>query len=171
MNEQARLQPAHATAIRYGIGSRRSRNPTFLPAMLLEGQEECEIDKVLSHRSRPHKRQPTHREYLVSWKGMRPEDREWLSEHKLKNAADLVQEYLQGLQASGRSAPRIGKASIDVPAGDNVPRQSGEAQTKRQQKQRKTPGRPAKQQTQQSSESVSAVDVPTRRSARLHSKH
>ena len=107
-------------------GGRHSAPP---PAMLLDGQEECEIDKVLSHRSRPHKRQPTHREYLVSWKGMGPEDREWLSEHKLKNAADLVQEYLQDLQASGRSAPRIGKASTDVPVGDNIPGQSGEAQT------------------------------------------
>ena len=74
-------------------------------------------------------RQPTHREYLVSWKGMGPGDREWLSEHKLKNAADLVQEYLQDLQASGRIAPCIGKASTDVPVGDNIPRQSGEAQS------------------------------------------
>ena len=168
----SRLHPVFPVSLlkRPKDGGRHSAPP---PAMLLHGQEECEIDKILSHRSRPHKRQPTHREYLVSWKGMGPEDREWLSEHKLKNAADLVQEYLQGLQASGRSAPRIGKASTDVPVGDNVPRQSGEAQsaTTRKQKQRKTPGRPAKQQTQQNTESVSAVDVSTRRSARLHSKH
>ena len=42
-------------------GGRHSAPP---PAMLLDGQEECEIDKVLSHRSRHHKHQPTHREYL-----------------------------------------------------------------------------------------------------------
>ena len=30
---------------------------------------------------------------------MGPENREWLSETKLSNADDLVQDYLQGLQA------------------------------------------------------------------------
>ena len=50
------------------MGRRNSAPP---PAMLLGGFEEYEIDKILSHRSKPN-----HREYLVSWKGMGPEDRE-----------------------------------------------------------------------------------------------
>ncbi len=62
------------------------------PAMLLDGFEECEIDKVLQHRPRSHELQPNHKEYFVSRKGMGPEERAWLSEHKLKNAADVVQE-------------------------------------------------------------------------------
>ena len=56
---------------------------------------------------------------------MRPEDREWLSQNKLSNAFGLVQDYLQGLQASGRSAPRVGRASTDVPAGVSTPTQAG----------------------------------------------
>ena len=60
--------------------------------------EECEIDQVLNHRAKPHECQPNHREYYVSWRGMGPEENEWLSEHKLKNAVDAVQSYLNGLQ-------------------------------------------------------------------------
>ncbi len=90
------------------------RNSAAPPAMLLDGHEECEIDKVLNHRAKPHKRQPDHREYFVSWKGLGPEERQWLSEHRLKNAADAVQNYLNGLQSQARTAPRVGKASEDI---------------------------------------------------------
>ncbi len=40
---------------------------------------------------------------------MGPEQNEWLSEHKLKNAADAVQSYLNGLQSKTRQAPMLGK--------------------------------------------------------------
>ena len=40
-------------------GGRHSAPP---PAMLLDGQEEHETDKVLSHSEKPHRRQPNHRE-------------------------------------------------------------------------------------------------------------
>ncbi|DBA89848.1 TPA: hypothetical protein ACH3X2_14250 [Trebouxia sp. C0005] len=114
-------------------GGRQSAPP---PAILPDGQEEHEIDKVLSHRAKPHRHQPNHREYLVSWKGicacMKPEDSEWLSKNKLKNAADLVKDNVQGLQAFGRTAPRVGRASTDIPA------QSGKASSGK-----KKPGRPA----------------------------
>ena len=156
-------------------GGRHSATP---PAMLLEGFEECEIDKVLAHRNKPHKRQPNHREYLVAWKGMGPEDREWLSENKLRNAVDLVQDYLQGLQASGRSAPRIGRASTDVPAGVNTPTQAGVSTPSQAgvstpvqpgtaaSKQKKS-GRPAKAKQPEMAES----SVKKRRSARLRKAH
>ena len=52
------------------------RNTAPPPAMLLDGQEEHEIDNVLACRPKPHKRQPNHREYLVSWKGVGPEENE-----------------------------------------------------------------------------------------------
>ena len=56
---------------------------------------------------------------------MGPEDREWLSQNKLSNAADLVKDYLQALQALGRSAPRVGRASTNVPAAVSTPSQAG----------------------------------------------
>ena len=71
-------------------GGRNSAPP---PAMLLDRQAEQETDKVLACRPEPHKRQPNHCEYLVSWKGMGPEQNEWFSEHKLRNAADAMQEF------------------------------------------------------------------------------
>ena len=149
------------------------------PAMLLDGYEECEIDKVLSHRSKPHKRQPNHREYLVSWKGMGPEDRKWLSETKLSNVADLVQDYLQGLQATGRSALRVGRASTDVPAGVSTPTQAGVStptqagvstptQTSIATSKKKKPGRPAKAKHQPE---MAESGVKKRSSARLRKIH
>ena len=131
--------------------------------MLQEGYEECEIDKLLSHRIWPHKRQPNHREYLVFWKGMGPEDREWLSETKLSNAADLVQDYLQGLQAKGRSALRVGRASTDVPAGVSTPTQTGIATSRKKQS-----GRPVKAEHQPE---MAESGVKKRRSARLRKIH
>jgi hypothetical protein len=91
------------------------RNAAPPPAMLLDGFEECEIDKVLQHRPRPYKRQPNYKEYFVSSKGMGPEERAWLSEHKLKNGADVGQEYWDRLQSLARPAPRPGKATTEDP--------------------------------------------------------
>ena len=94
----SRVHPVfHVTLLQKPHGGRNSAPP---PAMLLDGQEEYETDKILSHRNKPHKRQPNHRGFLVSWKVMGPEEREWLSETKVGNTADLVQDYLQGLQTS-----------------------------------------------------------------------
>ena len=105
-------------------GGRHSAPP---PAMLLEGFEECEIDKVLAHTNKPHKRQPNHREYLVAWKGMGPEDREWLSENKLRNAADLVQDYLQGLQALVAVRHELAKQALMYQQGSTPQPKQGSA--------------------------------------------
>ena len=99
---------------------------------------------------------------------MGPEDREWLSQNKLSNAADLVQDYLQGLQASGRRAPRV--ASTDVPAGVSTPTQAGVStptQSGKATSTKKKPGRPAKAKQPKMAES----GVKKRRSARLCKTH
>ena len=65
----------------------------------LTALRNVKLTRVMQHTPRPHKRQPNHKDSFVSWKGMGPEERAgpeecaWLSEHKLKNAADVVQEY------------------------------------------------------------------------------
>ena len=140
-------------------GGRGSAPP---PAMLLDGQEECEIDKVLSHRQMPHKNQPNHREYLVSWRGMGPEEREPLSKNKLHNAADVVQEYLDGLQAQGRQAPRVGAASADLPEHIDSAGQPGNTVS-----QKKKPGRPPTQRHTLSAKKT----VSKRRSSRLRAEN
>ena len=45
----------------------------------------------------------------MSWKGLPPEENEWLTASKLQNAADVVQDYLTELSDRGRPAARVGK--------------------------------------------------------------
>ena len=44
-----------------------------------------------------------------------------MSEHKLKNAADAVQSYLNGLQSKTRQAPRLGKPTTESPEYVDAP--------------------------------------------------
>ncbi len=117
------------------------------PAMLLDGFEECEIDKVLQHRPEPHKRQPNHKECFVSWKGRGPEERAWLSEHKLKNAADVVQEYRDRLQSLTRPAPRPGKATTEDPQYVDTSASPAHAASTAPAQQQKKHGQPAKRRS------------------------
>jgi hypothetical protein len=142
--------------------------------MLLDGFEDCEIDKVLQHRPRPHKRQPNHKEYFVSWKGMGPEECAWLSEHKLKNAADVVQEYWDRLQSLVRPAPRPGKATTEDPHYVDTAAPSAHATSSAPAQQQKESGQPAKQRSCSPSRKQHTKAVggqPVRRSARLSDQH
>ena len=61
------------------------------PAVLDNGEVECEVEKVLAH----HDSNTGRRSYYVQWKGLPPaEENEWLTESKLKNATDVAQDYL-----------------------------------------------------------------------------
>ena len=87
---------------KYMDGGRQAAPP---PAVLLDGEEEQEIEQVLTHADRRNGR----REYYVSWKGQRPEENCWLAGIELANAADVVQDYLDSLQQQGRPAARVGR--------------------------------------------------------------
>ena len=141
------------------------RNTAPPPAMLLDGQEEHEIDKVLACRPKPHKRQPNHREYLVSWKGMGPEENEWFSEHKLKNAADAVQDFHNNLRSQGRPAPRLGMATDAEPNMQPANAASVKKKRGRPAKSLHATSTPARKQRKESGQS--AVRRATRQSARL----
>ena len=52
---------------------------------------------------------------------MGPEGSEWLSEHKLQNAADAVQSYLNGLQSKTRQAPSLGQLTAESPEYADAP--------------------------------------------------
>ena len=97
-----RVHPVfHVSLLRkYQDGERQSAP---LPAVLLDGEEECEIQQVLAHRQRSTGRNRKHQlEYFVSWKGMGPEHSEWKHESDLTNAAELVQDYLNTLGPNER---------------------------------------------------------------------
>ncbi|DBB13343.1 TPA: hypothetical protein ACH3X3_005078 [Trebouxia sp. C0006] len=79
------------------------------------------------------------------WKGTGPEERAWLSELKLKNAADVVQEYWDRLQSLARSAPRPGKATTADPQYVDTSALPAHAPSPAPAQQQKKRGRPAKQ--------------------------
>ena len=56
----------------YKHGTRGSAPP---PAVSDDGQVECEIDKILAHRDI----KTGCRSYYVQWKGLPPEENEWLT--------------------------------------------------------------------------------------------
>ena len=80
------------------------------PAVLLDGEEECEVQQVLAHRDRSRGKQNKRQlEYFVSWKGMGPEHSEWLRDSELTNAAELVQDYLDTLEPKDWVAACVGR--------------------------------------------------------------
>ena len=118
------------------------------PAVLDDGEVECEIEKILAHRDTKTGRRP----YYVQWRGLPPEENEWLSASKPRNAADVVQDYLGELSKEGRPACRVGRpdrafaqAIQDTANADNIVQapdsSSAPAEPKRQR------GRPRKADT------------------------
>ena len=98
---------------RYKDGCRGSAPP---PAVLDNGEVECEIEKVLAH----HDSKTGRRSYYVQWKGLHPEENECLTESKLKNATDVVQDYLNELSNKDRPAARVGRPDSVAAQGNNA---------------------------------------------------
>jgi hypothetical protein len=82
---------------------------------------ECEIDKILAHCDTKTGR----RSYYVQWKGLPPEENEWLTASRLKNATDVVQDYLDELSNRDRQAARVGRPDSAAAQGDNAVSKSG----------------------------------------------
>ena len=127
---------------RYKDGCRDSAPP---PAVLDDGEVECEMDKILAHRDSKTGR----RSYYVQWKGLPPEENEWLTASKLKNAADVVQDYLDDLSNKSRPAARVGRPESavaqsiqDTANADNVVQQPEGSNAAAQPRRRR--GRPKK---------------------------
>ena len=68
------------------------RQEAPLPPVILGGQEEYEVDKILKHRD-VRLREGVRREYLVKWKGYGPEHDCWEPSTNFENAQDIVREY------------------------------------------------------------------------------
>ena len=86
----------------YKDGKRGSAPP---PAVLDDGEVECGMVNILAHRDTKTGR----RSYYVQWKGLPPEENEWLTASKLKNATVVVQDYLDELRNRGRQAARVSR--------------------------------------------------------------
>ena len=57
------------------------------PAVLIEGEEEYEIDKILDHRDKPSRQKGKTHEYLVKWLGYGSEHNTWEAELSLQRSS------------------------------------------------------------------------------------
>jgi hypothetical protein len=64
-------------------------NETRPPPDLVEGQEEYEIEAIISHRL--YKNRET--TYLIKWKGYNSSENSWISESELTNAEEELNAY------------------------------------------------------------------------------
>ena len=60
------------------------------PPEEIEGEEEYEVTKILSHQG-----SPSQRSYLMSWKGYSSAENTWEPERNLKNACAILTLYKQ----------------------------------------------------------------------------
>ena len=68
--------------------------PDHPPAIIVDGESEWEIERLLAKRQSGRSSQ-----YLVRWKGYGPEHDRWYSARQLANAKDLIQNYERHLAA------------------------------------------------------------------------
>lgn len=68
------------------------RNPDRPPPVIVDEEEEFEIEEILAHETKRGKTR-----YLVKWKGYPLSDASMLPESDLKNAPDILQSYLRGV--------------------------------------------------------------------------
>ena len=111
----SRIHPVFRVSLlrKYQDDGRQSSPP---PAVLLDGEEECEIQQVLAHGERSRGKKHKHQlEFFVSWKGMGPDHSGWLSESELMNATEVVQDYLDSLGPQDRPTARVGRPAQSDP--------------------------------------------------------
>jgi hypothetical protein len=77
-----------------------SNQPPPPVPVLIEGEPEYEVERILNHRNRKfsNKSKHTKREYLVKWSGYGHEYNSWQAQADCGNSEDLIQQYLASLK-------------------------------------------------------------------------
>ena len=60
---------------------------------MVDGEEEFEVDEILTHKPRGRKRTDPKVKFLVRWAGYKGEHNTWEPYKNLKNARDALNEY------------------------------------------------------------------------------
>ena len=75
------------------------------PAILIEGEHEYEVDRILDHKDKPARSKGKTREYLVKWLGYEPEHNTWEPEANLLNCHDSLQKYWATIESVPNKVP------------------------------------------------------------------
>jgi hypothetical protein len=78
----------HVSMLEPWVEDRHGRKPIPLPPVIVDGEEEYEVERVLNSRIKGK-----HTEYLVRWKGYSQGDDSWTKESDMGNAQDLIEEF------------------------------------------------------------------------------
>ena len=76
--------------------------------MVVEGEEEWEVEKILNKRKVRGKEK-----FLVRWKGFMAEEDTWESQENLQNARDLLREFEEEFSRDNREVRQQEKAEDD----------------------------------------------------------
>ena len=93
---------------RYHRSAEFERTEKPPPPILVEGEEEHEVEAILRHKGTKSRRL-----YLVLWKGYPVTEASWEPESHLRNAPDILENYLRRIVTvdGKRSRTREGKAT------------------------------------------------------------
>ena len=78
------LTPYHETNV-YGPP------PPQLPAILVDGEEEYEVEEIINNRYNRHR---CKRQYLIKWKGYPASENSWVDKHNLHSDEILAAYHL-----------------------------------------------------------------------------
>ena len=87
---QWKIHPVFHASLLTSYKETLEHGPNFLrpPPDLIDREEEYEVEAVLGHRGRP-----SHRTFLIRWKGYSAAEDTWEPERNLGNAQPLIKEY------------------------------------------------------------------------------
>ena len=90
------------------------------PALLVDGEEEFEMEEILSHEPRSQTKSDNKVKFLVKWKGFGHENNTWEPFENMKNAPVSLKEYWDRVAVQA-AQPNAGIGSGVAPAGRMAP--------------------------------------------------